>query len=266
MPTETRDRDPYWGRMFMSSAELEALKEEAAGKARRAYDATTCAIAGGLRQLGGPRDAPVDKLKVGMEAEMRKANAAAPGVTTGPATPKPAQPAPDPAQGLLDVIAQAEVKGHPLSYDVTFGFGKYDPEGYGKPVTAMTVDELARFQRELGRRSGSSAVGKYQITSALMPDLRRKMRLSGAELYDGEMQERMGRETLAIAGYYKFLAGEIDAAAFQDRLARYWASVPKTDGKSAYGQPLGVSMQEVQAAIARSKAEHDRVNALRPAP
>ncbi|WP_423350009.1 hypothetical protein [Phenylobacterium sp. VNQ135] len=189
--------------MFKSSAELEAAKEEAIARVRQTYDATTRAIAGGLQYLAGPRDAPVDKLKVGVEAEMRKANAMAPSAVAKPATPKPVQPPRDPAQDLLDVIAQAEVKGHPVSYDVTFGFGKYDPAGYGKPVTAMTVDELARFQGELGRRSGrptrqgSSAVGKYQITSALMPDLRRRLKLSGSELYDARMQERMGREARA---------------------------------------------------------------------
>ncbi|MGA0604964.1 hypothetical protein ACO2Q0_03105 [Phenylobacterium sp. VNQ135] len=74
-PLETRDHDPLWGRMFKSSAELEAAKDEAIARAREAYDATTRAIASGLQHLAGPRDAPVNKLKVGMQPEMRKANA-----------------------------------------------------------------------------------------------------------------------------------------------------------------------------------------------
>jgi len=53
----------------------------------------------------------------------------------------------------------------------------------------------------------------------------------------------------------------VRGATFQNRLARYWASVPKADGKSAYGQPVGVSVQDIQAAIPRSKAEHERLNA-----
>lgn len=252
MPTETRDRDPYWGRMFMSSAELEALKEEAAEKVRNAYDATTRAIAGGLHRLAGERDAPVDKLKVGMEAEMRRANAAAAGSTVRPATPKPVQPLRDPARDLMELIAQAEVKGHPVSYDVTYGFGKYDPSGFDKPITQMTLDEVDRFQAGMRAPRGSTPVGKYQFTRDTLRDLRRNLRLNGSEVFTPELQERLGRKRLEIAGYDRYLAGELGEQQFRTRLNKAWASVPLPGDVSEHDQPLGTTDAEVTAVLRRA--------------
>jgi len=212
MPTETRDHDPHWGRMFRSSAALEALREAA--------------------------------------AEMQKQTAPAPQVRPAAApAPKAVQPPVDDARILLDLIAQAEVKGHPVSYDVTFGFGKYDPPGYDKPITRMTLDEVDRFQAAMRAPNGSTPVGKYQFTRATLRDLRKQMGLSGSEVFTPELQERLGRKRLSWTLYDSYLAGEASEAEFRRRLNGAWASVPLPGDGSAHRQPLGITDAEVQAAL-----------------
>jgi len=254
MPLETRDRDPRWGRMFMSSAELEALREAAAARVRSAYDATTRAIAGGMHHLAGERDAPVDKFKTGVSAEMQGTNSVVPRLDPKATPSEPAQPPVDDARLLLDLIAQAEVKGHPVSYDVTFGFGKFDPAGFDRPITQMTLDEIDAFQVGLKARAGSTPVGKYQINRATLQGLRRNLSLAGSEVFTPELQERLGRELLREARYDAYLAGEVSDEVFRARLNKMWASVPLPEDRSAHDQPLGTTDAEVRAALARIKA------------
>ncbi|MGA0604962.1 hypothetical protein ACO2Q0_03095 [Phenylobacterium sp. VNQ135] len=150
------------------------------------------------------------------------------------------------------MIAQAEVKGHPVSYDVTFGFGRYDPSGFNKPITQMTLDEIDRFQAAMRAPRGSTPVGKYQFTRDTLRDLRRNLRLSGSEVFTPELQERLGRKRLQIAGYDRYLAGELSEQEFRARLNKAWASVPLPGDVPGHDQPLGTTDAEVTAVLRRA--------------
>lgn len=247
-PLETRDRDPHWGRMSKSSAELEAMKEAAAEKVRATYDATTRAIANGVAGLAGERDAPVDKFKAGMAAEMQKATPPAPVAPAAKAVSP--QPPTDDARLLLDLVAQAEVKGHPVRYDVTFGFGKYAPRGASKPVTALTLDEIDAYQAGmLAQGSISTAVRKYQINRDTLRDLRRQLQLDGSEVFTPELQEKLGRKRLSQTGYDGYLAGDLSEEVFRRKLNGAWASVPLPGDRSRYKQPLGTTDAAVREVL-----------------
>jgi muramidase (phage lysozyme) len=160
---------------------------------------------------------------------------------------------------LLDRIARGEAPDRPLSYDTTFGYGAFaDPD---VAPSRMTLDEIGRLQAEMlrrqrGRRLRSSAVGRYQFNRAELARLRRKLGLSGGEVFTPALQDALAREILDEKGYGDFLTGALDARRFQARLAGKWASVadPRT-GRSRYGQRVGTTTEEIQAALSAAKAQ-----------
>jgi hypothetical protein len=89
------------------------------------------------------------------------------------------------------------------------------------------------------------------------------MNLTGDEVAEPGLQERMSRELIHQAGYDDYLAGRKTAAEVQQRLAGVWSSLPAdSSGYSAYmrnGKKVTarVSPVEVQAALRAGKAEYD---------
>lgn len=251
----------------------------------------------GLRGGSGDDDLSLSPSQLGspQQSEFRGAQAAAslfgrgvaalsgdhapPGVRSKPAAPAPAVPVSQAAPArvytkrdaardlgagrLLDQIGVAEQKGRQPSYDVTYGYGAFVPEG-AKKLTDMTFAEVAALQgemlqRQAGAKLRSSAVGKYQFLDDEVERLRKKLKLQPADLFTAGVQDMMAREILAEKGYSDFLTGKIDGLTFQARIAPKWASIPVSSmGKSYYGQPVGVTTDEVQAVLAESKAEAQR--------
>jgi len=96
----------------------------------------------------------------------------------------------DAPKKLLDIIAQGEV-------------GTLGPEGYKRltgqyrgpwsDVTKMTVDQVIAFQKNMKRNYGvtDSAVGRYQINGITLEDFKRRLGLTGNEMFDGPMQDRI---------------------------------------------------------------------------
>mgnify|MGYP001627529375 CR=1 FL=1 len=132
-----------------------------------------------------------------------------------------------------------------------------------KPLTAMTLEEVDAHQRGmLARGSRSSAAGKYQINRETMRWLRETMGLTGAELYTPELQERMGRERMRLAGYDEFLQGKITAEQFQERMSGVWTSIAKPDGRARNARdPVATGRDAFQDALARARIEADALKA-----
>lgn len=127
---------------------------------------------------------------------------------------------PAPAGALLDFIGGIEA-----------------PQGYGtiyankqgnlrKPLTSMTVDEVLRDQPGWSRAYGSSASGRYQFMNKTLAGLKQDLGLGGAQVFDANLQDRLGYHLLLRRGYAKFMAGEISLTEFGKRLAMEWASLP----------------------------------------
>lgn len=160
------------------------------------------------------------------------------------------------ADGEGTTVAKAQMNGFASPYDVPYGYGKYGaPE---KPISSMTLSEVKQYQKvQIGRTRGTipgadpshgtSAVGKFQIIGPTLRNLQERLNLSDSDVFSPQVQDDMARELMEDAGLSKFLAGEIDRATFQRNLAKVWASIadPET-GKSAHGQPVGSTLQEME--------------------
>ena len=112
-----------------------------------------------------------------------------------------------------------------------------------KPVTTMTVREVQDWQKASVRAgSKSSAVGGYQIISKTFNGLVDTLGLTGDELFDEPMQDRMGSSLLAGRGFNEWQAGKLSDQKFANNLAHEWAALPTASGRSAYaGDGLNAS-------------------------
>lgn len=133
---------------------------------------------------------------------------------------------PAPAAKILRFVSSIEA---PRGYDTIYGNNQ---NKLPKPITQMTLDEVQKAQPSWTKRFGSSAAGAYQImrdtmdSPKTMADLEGEMGLSGSELFDPDMQDRMAFHLLKRRGYEQFMAGRIGVVAFAKRLAQEWASFP----------------------------------------
>jgi muramidase (phage lysozyme) len=173
-------------------------------------------------------------------------------------------------QKLLEQIAagegtseeQAKKRGYKSGYDVTLGYGKFDPKDANKPITEMTLDELDAFQTEMLKnpenKLNSSAVGKYQIVRTTLRELKEKLGLKGDEKFTPELQDKLASELLQRRGMGKFEKGEITQEQFQENLAKEWASIATKEGKSFYGQRVGTTSEEINKTIADLKIDKSK--------
>ena len=141
------------------------------------------------------------------------------------------------AAPLLDLFGKSEGTDKGRGYNETLGYGAYT--GGDVELTGMTLNELDALQTKMlkhpNNKWNSSAAGRYQIVRTTVRKLRKSMGLSGDELYDEDMQDRMAVALLEGRGYSKFLAGKMSETAFLNNLAKEWASVPTASGRGFYG-------------------------------
>ncbi len=125
---------------------------------------------------------------------------------------------------LLDFIAQTEVGSiGRASYDVIYG---HNQNKLPKPITKMTLGELIDAQVSFTKRFKSSASGRYQFMRATLQDLSRELGLRGTQVFDPDLQDRLGYHLLIRRGYNEFISGKISRTEFGKRLALEWASFP----------------------------------------
>lgn len=153
------------------------------------------------------------------------------------------------ASGLRDLIASAEA-----------GRAGYDAVQYGarvKPAkrpTQMTIREIYRW---IAATPGQPhAIGRYQF---IPPTLRRLV----ADLGVGEdtvfsplVQDRLADLLLQEAGMRTFLAGEMTQTGFMNNLAKIWAGLPNSTGRSHYHGHAG---NKATMTWAHFKSQMDRM-------
>jgi len=166
------------------------------------------------------------------------------------------------------------------------------PQGYGtiygnnqrklpKPLTAMSVDEVIRAGPGWTRAYGSSAAGRYQFMNATLKGLKKELGLRGTQMFDANLQDRLGFHLLLRRGYQLFMAGQLSVIEFGKRLAQEWASLPVlaatkggsrnvSRGQSYYaGDGLNKSLvtpATVEVALAQAKAANGAPVHPKPAP
>ncbi len=125
---------------------------------------------------------------------------------------------------LLDLIGQKESNG---KYNAFYG----NADNEDVKFTEMKVSDVRSWQdRFVHNGSASSAVGKYQIIRKTMDSLISDLNLTGDELFDEELQDKMALQLAKRRGYDKWKNGSLDDAAFANNLAKEWASFPVVGG------------------------------------
>ena len=127
---------------------------------------------------------------------------------------------------LLDFIGDVETgRKPPEAYEVLFG---HRQDRLTKPLTRMTVDEVIAAGPTWAKwgSPGSSAAGRYQFMNATLKDLKAQLGLGGIQVFDANLQDRLGFHLLKRRGYDAFMAGSITPTEFGRRLAMEWASLP----------------------------------------
>ena len=132
---------------------------------------------------------------------------------------------PPPAYEILTLIRVTETgRADATAYDTIYsGTTKTH---LSKPITAMTVDELQSHQPGFTKSFGSSASGAYQFMLATLRDLETKLGLSGSEIFNPELQDRLGYELLKRRGFQPWLDGKTTTDTLMVGLAKEWASFP----------------------------------------
>ncbi len=151
---------------------------------------------------------------------------------------------------LLDFIAQTEVGSTGrASYDVIYG---HNQGKIPKPITRMALGDLIDAQNSFTKRFKSSASGRYQFMRATLQDLSKELGLRGSQIFDPDLQDRLGYHLLIRRGYVEYTAGKISMIEFARRLAMEWASFPvlaktKGGGKDKNGNPLKLMVERGQS-------------------
>lgn len=142
---------------------------------------------------------------------------------------------PNKAAMLLDFIRKTEVGTTELrGYDVIYGNNQ---NKLPKPITKMTIDELIAAQPSFTKRFKSSASGGYQFMRATLQGLKTELKLRGTQIFDPDLQDRLGYHLLKRRGYDGWVSGKLSDVSFAKQLAQEWASFPVlTPTKGAHQQ------------------------------
>lgn len=168
---------------------------------------------------------------------------------------------PQAAALLLDFIGEIEVgrKGRD-GYDVLYG---HNQRKLSKPITKMTVDEVIAAGPGWTRSFRSSAAGRYQFMNATLKGLKSELGLRGNQVFDPNLQDRLGYHLLKRRGYDAFMAGKISATEFGKRLAMEWASLPVlAPTKGAHRQLQRGASYYAGDALNKSLVSPERVEAI----
>lgn len=128
---------------------------------------------------------------------------------------------------LRNLIGVAEAGR--LGYDAVQHGARVRP---GKSPTAMTVAEIyAWIDQTPGQQH---AIGRYQFIPATLKRLIGKLGISGQTVFSQQVQDRLADALLAEAGLNAMTTGKIGRHQFMNNLAKIWAGLPNSSGRSHY--------------------------------
>lgn len=101
-----------------------------------------------------------------------------------------------------------------------------------KRPTDMTIAEIYDW---IDKTPGQPhAIGRYQFIPATLRRLVQTLGVSPQTLFSPQLQDRLADILLAEAGLDAFVWGEIGRQAFMNNMAKIWAGLPTSSGKSYY--------------------------------
>jgi muramidase (phage lysozyme) len=103
------------------------------------------------------------------------------------------------------------------------------------PSRKPTQMSLGQILDWIGATPGQPhAVGRYQFIPATLRSLMRRGDIPRSARFSPAMQDHLADMLLADAGYSAFQQGRLSRKRFMNNLARIWAGLPTSSGKSAY--------------------------------
>ncbi|UWQ57870.1 hypothetical protein K3722_15445 [Leisingera caerulea] len=139
----------------------------------------------------------------------------------------PVLKAPPSVKRLLDLIASAEA-----------GKAQYDAVQYGatrKPPKKPTNMTIAEINAWIDATPGQPhAIGRYQMIPATLRRLVRHQGVKPQARFSPELQDQLAHQLIEEAGYSAFLQSEMPRKTFMLNLAKIWAGLPVSSGKSYY--------------------------------
>jgi hypothetical protein len=148
---------------------------------------------------------------------------------------------------VLDLVAGPESRGN---YNAWYR----DAHQSDVQLADLTVNEVRALQRQLVRRNGGSAIGRYQIINDTLDGLVVRMGLSGEERFTPALQDRLAMHLARDAGLDRWLTGALSDARFAANMARVWAGLPAGPrNRSAYhgiqGNRAGIGWRTLVASL-----------------
>ncbi|MFK7876143.1 MAG: hypothetical protein AB8B71_10240 [Paracoccaceae bacterium] len=129
--------------------------------------------------------------------------------------------------GLRDLIAYAEAGR--AGYDAVVWSAKIKTP---KPPTQMTLAEIEKWTVETPNQN--HAIGRYQFIPNTLRALVAELGLPQSTQFTPQVQDALADLLLEDAGLSGFMAGTISKTNFMNNLAKIWAGLPNSTGKSHY--------------------------------
>ena len=136
----------------------------------------------------------------------------------------------------------------------------YDAVQHGariKPAKRPTMMTLGEIYQWIGDTPGQPhAIGRYQFIPKTLLRVARKIGALPDQRFSPQLQDRLADVLLAEAGLHEFRAGKLSRVSFMNNLAKIWAGLPTSSGKSYYD---GYAGNKASMTWARFDAEMARV-------
>jgi muramidase (phage lysozyme) len=134
---------------------------------------------------------------------------------------------PSAAKQLMTLIAGAEA-----------GKAGYDAVQHGartRPARRPTEMTIAEIYQWIDDTPGQPhAIGRYQLIPATLRRLVRHQEVPLSKRFSPELQDQLAHQLLEEAGLSDFLTADMPRADFMLNLAKIWAGLPTSSGKSYY--------------------------------
>lgn len=130
-------------------------------------------------------------------------------------------------EGLRAIIGSAESRRD--GYDAVQHGARVKP---GKKPTQMTLAEI--YDWIAATPGQPHAIGRYQFIPVTLKRVAAKVGASPDARFSPQMQDRLADVLLAEAGFHRFRSGDLGRVAFMNNLAKIWAGLPNSTGKSHY--------------------------------
>lgn len=146
------------------------------------------------------------------------------------------------------IIQEAESRTN--GYDAVQHGARIKPR---KPPTQMTLAEVFAW---IDATPGQPhAIGRYQFIPQTLRYVVRETGVNLSERFSPAIQDKLADVLLGDAGLHEFRAGTLGRKSFMNNMAKIWAGLPTSSGKSHYdgyaGNKASVTWARFEAAMAR---------------